>query len=168
MSGEIEISHAGLDHAAIEAPNPVAFVRAALVDSGVLEPRDEYGARSASWQAEAVLEIAAGSDRAHVRAYATWRVAHKLARAGGHRAESSYSSLKYAKSQVIEAIKLVCWLHEQRLELADLRQDLVDDWSPVARSSADVSARSCSGSSGQVAPDASRSSGTTGSRPGHR
>ena len=94
----------------------------------MLEPRDEYGARFASWQAQAVLEIAAGPDRAHVRAYATWRVAHKLARAGGHRAESSYSSLKYAKSQVVEAIKLVCWLHEQELELADLRQDLVDDW----------------------------------------
>jgi hypothetical protein len=29
---------------------------------------------------------------------------------------------------VAEAIKLVCWLHEQQLELADVRQDLVDDW----------------------------------------
>lgn len=27
-----------------------------------------------------------------------------------------------------EAIKLVLWLHEQQLELGDLRQDLVDEW----------------------------------------
>ena len=40
----------------------------------------------------------------------------------------SYASLKYARSLVSEAIKLVRWLHEQQLELADLRQDLVDEW----------------------------------------
>jgi integrase len=31
-------------------------------------------------------------------------------------------------SLVSEAIKLVRWLHDQRLELHDLRQDLVDEW----------------------------------------
>jgi hypothetical protein len=55
-------------------------------------------------------------------------VAHKLAHSAQHRGRSSYPPLKYAKSQVTEAIKLVSWLHEQQLELADLRQDLVDEW----------------------------------------
>ena len=36
--GEIPVSHQGLDEAALDAPNPVAFVRAKLVDSGVLDP----------------------------------------------------------------------------------------------------------------------------------
>ena len=108
--------------------NPVAFVRAALVDSGVLEPRDEYSAKFALWHERAVLHIAAGADRAHVRAYATWHVAHQLARRVQRRGEVSYASLKYARSLVTEAIKLVHWLHEQQLELADLRQDLVDEW----------------------------------------
>ena len=40
----------------------------------------------------------------------------------------SYASLKHARSLVTEAIKLVNWFHEQQLELADLRQDLVDEW----------------------------------------
>jgi len=36
--------------------------------------------------------------------------------------------VKYARSLVSEAIKLVLWLHDQQLELADLRQDLIDEW----------------------------------------
>jgi hypothetical protein len=128
LAGEIEISHQGLDEAATRARRPVAFVRAALVDAGVLEPRDEYSAQFALWHACAILDIAPGADRAHVRAYATWEVAHKLARASQRRGRSGYASLKYAKSQVTEAIKLVGWLHEQQLELAVLHQDLVDEW----------------------------------------
>ena len=72
LAGEIPISHQGLDQGGRStAPNPVAFVRAKLVASGVLEPRDESSARFAAWHATAVLRIAPGSDRAHVRAYAT-------------------------------------------------------------------------------------------------
>jgi hypothetical protein len=128
LGGEIPISHQGLDQAAVEAPNPVAFVRAKLVASGVLDPRDESSARFAAWHATAVLRIAPGSDHAHVRAYATWKVAHQLARTVQRRGEASQSSVRYARSLVIEAIKVVLWLEEQQLELADLRQDLVDEW----------------------------------------
>lgn len=128
LSGESEISHRGLDEAAIEAPNPVAFVRAALVDCRVLEPRDEHSARFAAWHAHATREIVEGSDRAHLRAYATWEVAGKLARSGQRRGEIGYPSVKYARSLVTEAVKLVHWLHAQQLELRDLRQDLVEEW----------------------------------------
>jgi hypothetical protein len=68
-----------------------------------------------------------GRDRAHVRAYATWKVAHQLARTS-QRDRPTKASEKYARSLVSEAIKLVCWLHDQQLELADLRQDLLDTW----------------------------------------
>ena len=70
------------------------------------------------------LEIPEGTDRAHVRAYATWQVAHQLARSP----QRSQASLKYAKSRVAEAVKLVVFLHDRHLELADLRQDLLDEW----------------------------------------
>jgi len=128
LAGEIPVSHQGLDEAALVAPNPVKFVRAKLVAAGVLEPRDEHSARFAAWHATAVLRIPAGADRAHVRAYATWQVAHQLARTVQRRGEASESSQKYARSLVGEAISLVLWLHEDHLELADLRQDLVDRW----------------------------------------
>jgi hypothetical protein len=128
LAGEIPISHAGLDEAAGEAANAVAFVRAKLVISGVLEPRDEASARLAAWHATAVLQIAPGADRAHVRAYATWQVAHQLAQTVKRRGEATHASVKYARSLVSEAIKLVVWLHDQQLQLADLRQDLIDAW----------------------------------------
>jgi hypothetical protein len=128
LAGEIQISHQGLDQAAVEAPNPVTFLRAKLVDSGVLDPRDESSARFAAWHATAVLRIAPRRDRAHVRAYATWQVAHQLARTVQRRGEASQSSVRYSRSLVNEAIKLVLWLAGQQLELADLRQDLVDEW----------------------------------------
>jgi hypothetical protein len=124
LGGEIEISHRGLDLAVVDAPNPVAFVRSKLVASGVLDTRDEASAQFVAWHATAVLRIALGSDRAHVRAYATWQVAHTVGRHG----EASRSSCKYARSLVTEAIKLVVWLHGQELELTDLRQDHVDEW----------------------------------------
>jgi hypothetical protein len=128
LAGEIPVSHEGLDRAAVDAPNPVAFLRAKLVEAGVLECRDEASARFAAWHATAVMRIAPGSDRAHVRAYATWQVAHQLARTVRRRGEASQSSVRYARSLVSEAIELVVWLHDQRLELADLRQDLIDEW----------------------------------------
>jgi hypothetical protein len=128
LAGEIPTSHQGLDQAAVDAPNPVAFVRAKLVDCGVLEPRDEASAQFAAWHAAAVLQIAPGTDRAHVRAYATWRVAHQLAQTVKRRGEATHASVKYARSLVSEAIKLVLWLHHQQLELGDLRQDVIDEW----------------------------------------
>jgi hypothetical protein len=128
LAGEIPISHHGLDQAAVEEPKPVAFLRAKLVDSGVLEPRDEASAQFAAWHATAVMQISAGPDRAHVRAYATWQVAHQLAQTVRRRGEASHPSVKYAHSLVSEGIKLVLWLHDQQLELADLHQDLIDAW----------------------------------------
>jgi hypothetical protein len=128
LDGEIPISHHGLDQAAVDAPKPVAFLRAKLVDSGVLEQRDEASAQFAAWHATAVLQIAAGPDRAHVRAYATWHVAHQLAQTVKRRGEASHPSVKYAHSLVTEAIKLALWLHDQQLELSDLHQDLTDQW----------------------------------------
>jgi len=89
LAGEIPISHAGLDEAAVEAANAVAFVRAKLVISGVVEPRDEASARFAAWHATAVLQVAPGADRAHLRAYATWHVANQLAQTVRRRGEAS-------------------------------------------------------------------------------
>lgn len=68
------------------------------MDSGVLEPRDEYSAKFALWHEREVLQIVAGPDRAQVRAYGTWRVAHQLARSAQRRGELSYASLNYARS----------------------------------------------------------------------
>lgn len=63
-----------------------------------------------------------------MRAYATWQVAHQLARTVQRRGEATESSQKYARSLVAQAIDLARWLHAQQLQFADLRQALVDQW----------------------------------------
>jgi hypothetical protein len=127
IAGRVEVSHAALDEIAPRAPAAVVFMRAKLVHTGVLAARDEPSARFARWQARAIERIAPGRDRAHVRAYATWQVAHQLASVS-QRDRPTAAAEKYARSLVTEAIKLVCWLHAQQLELTDLRQDLLDAW----------------------------------------
>jgi hypothetical protein len=148
------------------APAAVAFVRAKLVGSGVLAVRDEPSAAFARWHAHAVERIAPGRDRAHVRAYATWNVAHQLARTS-QRDRPTRASEKYARSLVSEAIKLVRWLHAQQLELGDLRQDLLDAW--IADGTA--GACGCSSPSCNAARSSRRgctSPGTTATPASHR
>src|SRR5918999_6028664 len=88
----------------------VGFVRAQLVGCRVLPARDEPSAAFAAWQTRAIERIAPGRDRAHVRAYATWQVAHQLARTS-QAGRPTVPAQKYARSLVNEAIKLTRWLH---------------------------------------------------------
>ncbi len=110
FNGVIEVGHAGLDAVAPPAPQAVGFVRAQLVGCGVLPVRDEPSAAFAAWHARAIEQVQPGRDRAHVRAYATWQVAHQLARTS-QSGRPTVSAQKYARSLVGEAIKLTCWLH---------------------------------------------------------
>jgi hypothetical protein len=129
VAGEVELSHAGLDALPGSSRNggAVAFLRAALVEHGVLEPRDEPSAAFARWLPRALERLAEGPDRGHVRAFAAWHVAHGLARAS-RAGRAGPSAQKHACAQVREAVKLVAWLHAQGLALAELRQHHIDDW----------------------------------------
>jgi hypothetical protein len=127
LDGKVEITHTGLDGAVgdVASARTVAFLRRRLVHHGVLERRDEHSIEFAHWLAHATAEIPSGPDRGHVRAYATWHVAHNLARRSGR---TSWRDQKYARALVGEAIKLVLWLDAQGLALRDLRQDILDTW----------------------------------------
>jgi len=129
LAGTLEPTHAALDRAQGDAfpTRTVAFLRAALVHHGVLERRDEQSAAFAGWQQRATARIQPGADRAHVRAYASWQVAHQLARTA-NRERPAPAAQKHARGLVSEAIKLVLWLHDRQVDLPDLRQDLLDDW----------------------------------------
>ena len=129
LAGRLAVTHAALDEAQGSAADcgSVAFLRAALTHHGVLEQRDEASASFARWHQHATMSVVSTVDRAHVRAYATWQVAHQLATATPRRPPSP-SQQKLARSQVRQAITLAAWLHMQHLQLSDLRQDLIDTW----------------------------------------
>jgi len=127
LTGQLEISHAAFDdrQGNASAVHEVGFLRAQLVHHGVLPERDEASAAFSRWQQRATEEITLSVDRAHVRAYAGWHVAHHLAKP---RPRDTPARSKHARSRVTQAIKLTLWLHAQDLRLADLRQDLLDEW----------------------------------------
>ena len=131
LAARIEISHTALDERAESQRPPgedaVAFLRAGLVDSGVLKAREEAAIVFERWLGHAITGIDPGTDRAHVRAYASWKVAPQLARFSEAKRPSP-GAQKYCRSLVSEGIKLTSWLHGQGLGLADLRQDLLDGW----------------------------------------
>lgn len=127
LSGELELSHQALDERQGNASSShaVGFLRAQFVHHEALPARDEESASFARWHARQTTQITNAGDRAHVRAYASWQVAHQLATPARR---ATPSRQKHARSLLGEAIKLTLWLHSQDLRLADLRQDLIDEW----------------------------------------
>jgi hypothetical protein len=162
LAGRIELSHAALDIVQGNADDgrAVGHVRAALVQCEVLEPRDEPSASFARWQQRAIEAIMPGADRGHVRAYATWHVAHQLAGTSA-RGRATAATQKYARSLVTEAIKLVGWLHDQNLELRDLHQDVIDTWIAAGSTTRHACGCSCAGSLAPASPANCTSPGPT-------
>lgn len=129
VASQLELSHDALDAEQGDADEhcAVAFLRAALVEHGALEPRDETSASFARWSSRALRELPDGPDQARLRAYATWQIAPRLAHAND-RGTVKPSTVKHAHAQLRQAILLAHWLHQQDLGLSDLRQDLLEQW----------------------------------------
>lgn len=125
LGGEVAISHAALDER--DVGQATAYLRSWLVGHGVLEPRDERLARFERWAHTTLVGVADYADRAHLTAYARWKLQPDLARRlrTGRVHPTSHRWL-YAKLRT--AIKLTAWLHDQGRALDQLRQPLVDEW----------------------------------------
>lgn len=126
-SGEVELTHDGLDQLQRPGTTAVTFLRAALVAHQALPERDEDLAALQRWVNERLTTAPAGPDRVHLRAYASWRVINDYSRrlARGGRARPSQQS---ARHLIAAALELTSALHSRQLELGDLRQDLLDEW----------------------------------------
>lgn len=128
LQARLQISHEALDGAGQAG----TYLRAGLVEHGVLAPRAEHERLAATIDHQ-LERLPAGEDRTHLRAYAHWQVVHDLARRERH-GTATVSSQKYARTRVRVAADLLCWLHEQNLTLGDLRQRHLDDWIAGGRS----------------------------------
>ena len=125
VNGEVAISHEALDDHDVGQAS--AYLRSWLVGHGILEPREERLARFERWADSQLQRVDEQPDRAHVAAYARWKLGPELARKlrSGHARPSSHRFI-YAKLRT--AIRLTDWLHDKGLTLSDIRQALVDDW----------------------------------------
>jgi len=125
--GELELSHEALDELAGEPTSALAFLRAALVEHGVLPARPEPVARLARWAHVQLAALAESEDRGHLRAYATWKVQRDIARRAA-RGTLTPGTATAARGELLRAIELTRWLNDRNLALRDLRQDLLEEW----------------------------------------
>src|SRR3984885_1275879 len=131
VDGRLELSHEAFDQRQGDAGegSAIAYLRAALVAHGALPARDEIVAAFDRWVTRALGALPDGPDRATLTAFSAWQVARKLAATSTrHDGAPPPSATKHARAQVTQAIALTLWLHDRQLRLADLRQDLLDEW----------------------------------------
>jgi hypothetical protein len=125
LRGEIPISHQTLDEH--DVGQATAYLRSWLVAHHVLAPREELLARYERWAQRALQALADHPDRAHVAAYARWKIGADYARRlRTGRARPSSSRGYYANLRV--AISFTRWLHDNQLTLEQTRQAHVDEW----------------------------------------
>jgi len=126
LSGEVAISHEALD--GLDRGKGTEYLRAALVNAGVLAPRDETVARLRLWIAERLETVDPGEDSATLRRFATWKIARELAARRHRQPGPAPHATTMPRQWITMAIDLTRWLHDRGLALEDLDQTLLDQW----------------------------------------
>jgi hypothetical protein len=103
----------------------VQFLRAVLVNGGLLEPRDEHLAVLERWLPGELARIHDDAERRVVASFARWHHLNKL-RAQSRRQHLSYSEHFYVRKQLRATIDLVIWLRQQDLALGTCTQADLD------------------------------------------
>jgi hypothetical protein len=125
IRGEVELSHEGLD--AVQRGQSTAYLRAALIRTGVLTGRAEQTAKLDAFIRAQAARLPDGEDRTRLRAFATWQVQHDLKRRE-RRGQATRASEKLARAQISVTVELIAWLHADGMTLRDLRQEHLDRW----------------------------------------
>ncbi|MFC5107433.1 hypothetical protein [Kibdelosporangium philippinense] len=114
-------------------------LRQTLVHTGVLPERDEYLERLVPWLDNLLADQPA--TRAHLlRTYATWTVLRR-ARYRARSKQFTPGANNWARSRLRAALRLLCWIDEQGLELGSIRQDHIDQWLLTGRPESTYPAR---------------------------
>jgi len=127
IAGNLEIGHETLDELEHGRSDATTFLRAALVEHGVLPDRPERLERLRRWVEAQLQALPESEDRARVRSYASWKLLRDFARRAEHN-DLNANAAGSARTRLRSAIALTTWLHDQDRTLADLRQDLLEGW----------------------------------------
>lgn len=100
------------------------YVRALLVEHGVLPHRDELSVRYQEWATQALARVITDQRRDTIRRYIRW---HHQRRMNSMDAVSHGTFLR-AKQTVTVAIDFLNWLTEHHIELSHLQQADLDTW----------------------------------------
>ncbi len=122
-TGQRPLTHAALD----ELPDgkPLRHLRAVLVATGTLPPRDEQLTRLETWISRAIAGRPDPGQRQLLHRYALWHVVRRLrGRLGG--AHATHGQVLAARRNITAA--LLDWLTARDLTLAAARQGDLDTW----------------------------------------
>jgi hypothetical protein len=124
-TGQCPLTHAALD----ELPDgkPLRHLRAVLVATGTLPPRDEQLTRLETWISWSIAERPDPGQRQLLHRYAVWHVVRRLRGrlAGAH---ATHGQALAAQRNIKAAIALLDWLTARDLTLAAARQGDLEIW----------------------------------------
>jgi hypothetical protein len=124
-TGQRAVSHAALDE--LPASKPVEHLRAILVATGTLPPRDEHLARLERWIEHTLAERSDPGQRQLLHRYAVWHLLRRLRQrnTGTH---TTHTQAVTVKRHVNAAIALLDGLAARGHTLASARQGDLDNW----------------------------------------
>ena len=118
-TGQRALSHAALDE--LPASKPIEHLRAILVATGTLPPRDEHLARLERWIARTLAERGDPEQRQLLHRYAVWHLLRRL-RQRNNNAHATHAQVVTVKRHVQAAIALLDGLAARGHTLAAARQ----------------------------------------------
>lgn len=121
-SGRRALTHAGLDE--LPDSKPIRHLRAVLVATGALPPRDEHLVRLELW---ITATIADHHQKQMLHHYGLWHATRRLRRRNNG-AHATYGQARCVQRNLKAAITLLDWLTARGLDLATARQGDLDTW----------------------------------------
>jgi hypothetical protein len=124
-TGQRALSHAALDE--LPASKPIEHLRAILVATSTLPPRDEHLARLERWIARTLAEHGDPGQRQLLHRYAVWHLLRRL-RQRNNTTYATHAQVVTVQRHVRAAIALLDALGTHGRALADARQADLDAW----------------------------------------
>lgn len=123
--GALDPTHEALD--ALPGARTVEFLRALMIEYGILPPRDRLLANYERWVAEKLETIADSESRQIVERFARWHHLRTL-RTRADNATVDTGPFLRAKQSTVVAISFLNWLGEHDTTLPDCTQHHIDSW----------------------------------------
>ena len=127
---ELAASRRTLSHAVLDAlpdGKPLRHLRAVLVATGALPPRDEHLLRLERWITATIAERGDAEQRALLHRYAVWHLLRRL-RGRTTARHVAHTQTVVVQQHVRAAITVLDWLAGHHLELGTARQGDLDAW----------------------------------------
>ena len=121
-AGERALTHAALDE--LPVSKPIEHLRAILVATSTLPPRDEHLARLERWIA---ITIAGHREQPVLHRYAIWHLLRRL-RSRNNSRHATHGQAVVVQQHVRAAIALLGWLSARQLTLGTARQGDLEQW----------------------------------------